>query len=98
MPIAAANLVVIGVPLHVASYEEIEMAVVVVVEEARRHGPASARDASLGGYGREGAIAIVVIEDVLSVAGYVEIGISVVVVIAEGEAKTVIIVALVGEP
>src|SRR5258705_125540 len=37
VPVAAANLVVIGVPLHVARHEQVEKAVVVVIKKARGH-------------------------------------------------------------
>src|SRR5258706_69841 len=36
MPIATANLAVIGVPFHIASHKEIEMAIVVTVEDVEK--------------------------------------------------------------
>jgi hypothetical protein len=48
--VAAADFVVVGVPVHVASDKQVKMSVVVVIEEASRDKPASCCDASLGGY------------------------------------------------
>ncbi len=97
MPIAAANLAVIGVPFHIAGHKKIKMAVIVVIEETRGARPASASDASFGSHVREGAIAIVVIEDVFPVAGYKKIGIPVVVVVAHCHRDPIVAVASMGQ-
>src|SRR4029077_7279466 len=74
MPVSTTNFVVIGVPLHVAGYEQIKIAIVVVIKEACGNGPAAACNTCFAGYIGEGAIAIVVIENILAIAGDEQIG------------------------
>ena len=97
VPVTATNLVVIGVPIHVAGHEEVEPSVVVVIEKACRNGPASACHPGLGGHIRKRSIAVVVIQNVLAVTGHVQIGIPVVVVVADRHAHPVISIARVGQ-
>src|SRR5208283_4126926 len=98
LPTAAADLVVIGVPFHVTGHEEIQMAVVVVIEEARGTRPAPASDAGLGGHIGEGAIAIVVVQDILPVIRDKEVGIAIVVVVAYGHPYPVVAITHIGQP
>src|SRR6266446_5529710 len=93
MKIAAAVFAVLRVPVHVARDEEIQLAVVIIVEKSGRDGPPATPDTRLGGNVSEGAISVVVIENVFAIAGDVEIGIAVVVVIADGHAHAVVSVA-----
>src|ERR1700756_1015530 len=71
-----------------AADEEVEAAIVVVVEPDRARGPSGSGHAGLFGYVGEGAVAIVAIEDAFAVLGDVEIGKAVAVVVAHGHALT----------
>src|SRR5580658_5935983 len=93
LPFVAADFAVLRVPEHVTRDEKIEMAVVIVIEEAGRAAPASGRYARFGRYIRESPVAIIVIERIFSVVGDVEVGIAVIVVIADGHSHAVISVA-----
>src|ERR1700678_3682948 len=97
LPFLAADLAGLGVPQHVPGNEQIQVAIVVVIEEPRRTGPATGRYAGFGSDVGEGAIAIIVIQDVFSVAGDVEIGKAVVIVVADRDADAVIAIASVGQ-
>src|SRR5579863_9929612 len=90
LPLVAADFAVLGVPEHVAGDEEVEMAVVIVIEEARRTAPASGFDARFGGYVGEGAVAIIVVEDIFSVVRDVEVGEAIVIVISDSDAHAVV--------
>ena len=59
--IAATRLCCADVPVHVARDEQIEVAVVVVIEESSRHRPAATCDACLRCHIRKGAVAIVAV-------------------------------------
>src|SRR5258706_1765502 len=93
MPIPATNFVMVGIPFHVSSDEEIEMAVIIEIEKARGDRPAAGRYSSFLGHIRESAVAIVVVQDILAVAGDVEIGETVIVIVAHGDAHAVVAVA-----
>src|ERR1700674_1112755 len=97
MPVAAANLVVIGVPVHIAGDEQVELSIVVVIEEARGDGPASARHAGFGGYIRKRSISVVVIQNVFAVAGHIQIRIPIVVVVADRHSHPVIPIPRAGQ-
>src|SRR5580658_7544758 len=92
LPFVAADFAVLRVPEHVTRDEKIEMAVVIVIEEAGRAAPASGRHAGLDGYIGESPIAIIVVERIFPVVGDVEVGIAVIVVIADGHAHAVVAV------
>src|SRR5580700_11005210 len=50
LPLASANLAVLRVPEHVSRDEQVQVAVVVVIEEARGTAPASRLHAGFGGH------------------------------------------------
>ena len=94
----AAVAVGLKAPLHVARDEQIELAVVVVVEEPRARAPPASRDtpARLGHVG-ERAVAVVVIQRVAAVIRHVEIFEAVVVVVAHRDAHAVLVLRHAGE-
>src|SRR5439155_7651516 len=96
-PSPAASLAMFGVPFHVAGHKKIEMAVVIVVEEARGNRPASSCNACFCGYVRERSVAIVVVQNIFSVVGYEKIGKTVVVIVGDSHAHAVIAEARVGQ-
>ena len=85
----AAVTVVLKRPLHVARDEQIEAAVVVVVEEAGARAPAAARDTGPARHVAERTVTVVAIQRVAAVVGDVEIVEAVVVVVANGHAHAV---------
>ena len=97
-PGAAANLVVIGVPFHITGHEEIEMAVVVVIEETRGTRPASASDACFCRNISERSVAIIVVQDILPIIRDKQVGIAIVVVVAYGHRYSIIAIARIGQP
>src|SRR5205085_10282674 len=76
-------------PVDVARDEQVEGAVVVVVEEAGAGTPAAAADPGALRHVGEGAVAVVAIQRVAAVAGDVEVGVPVVVVIGRRHAHPV---------
>ena len=90
-----------GVPDAVVRDEEVEPAVLVVVEEGRPHGPQRAvlgiarREAGLRRHVLERPVPAVAVEDVRPQAGHEEVGVPVVVVVGGGDA---VLVALAGDP
>src|SRR6267143_1628741 len=50
VPLSAAGLAVLAVPFHIAGDEEVQFAVVVVVDKSRGYGPSARRHAGLGSY------------------------------------------------
>src|SRR5580658_7343401 len=86
LPFVAADFAVLRVPEHVTRDEKIEVAVIIVIEEAGRAAPASSCYSGLCGYVRESSVPVIVIERIFPVVGDVEIGIAVVIVIAHGHA------------
>ena len=72
---------VFGIELDVPAYEQIDAAVLVVVEPRGTDGPAVHLDAGLRGHVGEVAVAVVVIEDGLAIAGDQQIDETIVVVI-----------------
>ena len=91
--VRAAQDVVANVPIEVAGDEQVQLAVVIVIEKTRRGGPAAAFDARARRHVRERAIAIVVIEDVVAVTRDVDIREAVIVVVAGGNPHAVVPVA-----
>src|SRR5260370_21012796 len=93
IPSPATNLVMVGIPFHVSSDEEIEMAVIIVIEKARGARPAAVGLSSFRGLIVESAVAIVVVQNIFAVAGDVQIGETVIVIVAHGDAHAVVAVA-----
>ena len=75
------KIAILGIELHVASYEEIDTAIAVVIEPGGTDGPAVHIDSGFRGHVGEGAGAIVVVEDRFAIAGDEEIHESIIVVI-----------------
>src|SRR5271170_4653863 len=90
LPFIAANLAVLRVPEHVARDEQVEVAVVIVINEAGGTAPAARLHACFGSYVGESAVAIIVVERIFSVVGYVEVGEAVIVVIADRHTHAVV--------
>ena len=84
-----AQLVALGRVVEVVDDHEVEPAVVVVVDEARRHRPPIFRGAAFLRAVAEGAVAVVAPELVRSVVADVEIGEAVVVVVARRHSHAV---------
>src|SRR5205085_2816030 len=76
-------------PGHVARDEQVEQAVVVVVEEAGAGAPAAAANARPLRHVRKGAVAVVAIQRVAAIARQVQVGVTVVVVVGGGDAHAV---------
>ncbi len=95
--VATAGLAALEVPVQIANDEQVELAVVIVVEKSRRLRPAASRHSSLRRHISERAVAVVVVEDVVPVAGYEYVGITVVVVVANGHPHSIIPVAGIGK-
>ena len=76
-------------PLQIAGHEQIEAAVVVVVEEPGAGAPSAGPDPRAGGDVGERAVSLVAIEPVAAIAGDVEIREAVVVVVADRHAHPV---------
>src|SRR5271163_4850731 len=93
LPLAPADLAVLCIPYHVTRYEQIQMAVVVVIEKAGGAAPTASLYTRLGGDVCKGAITIVVIQSILSVVRDVQIGKAIIVVIADRHAHAVVAVA-----
>ena len=84
-------------PIHVASDEEVEPAVVVVVEEPGARAPSAGRHTGAFRDVGERAVAIVAIERVSAVVGDVEVCEAVVVVVADRDAHAVVVLRHAGE-
>ena len=93
----AAKDVVRDVPVEVAGDEQVELAVIIVIEEACGSRPPAAPNARARRHVSERAVAVVVIQRVVAVAGDVNIRESVVVIIPGGYAHAVVSFASVGE-
>ena len=77
------------VPLDVVDDEEVQAAVVVVVEPGGRDRPVMALEAGCAGYVLEGAVAAIVEQGVAVDAGDEQVGEAVVVIVARGDADVV---------
>ena len=89
-PGPAAGFAVFGVPFHVPSHKEIEMAVVIVIEEARGNRPAAARHACFFGDIGKGSVAIVVVQDIFSIARHEEVSKTIVIIVSDCHTHAVI--------
>ena len=70
-PVLAAPEIVLGRPLDVVGDQQVEPAVLVVIEPSGAGGPSAfVRDAGFGGDVGESSVAVVVIEDGAAVAGH----------------------------
>src|ERR1700733_16237284 len=98
LPLAPAYLAVLRIPHHVARDQQIQMAVIVVIEKAGGAAPAASLPPGFGGDVCKSAIAIVVVEGVFSFVRDVQIGITIVVVIADRYTHAVISVTCVRQP
>src|SRR5262249_46816041 len=88
----AAPQIVAGRPVDVVQYDQIEIAVVVVVKPGRAGRPAAfVADSGLCRHVGEGSVAVVVIENRALVAGHIKIGITVVVVVGDRDALAIVI-------
>src|SRR5579872_591046 len=95
--VAAAVLAVLRVPFHVTRDEQVEFAVVVIIEKSGRDGPTPAGDPGLRGHIGERSVSIVVIENVPAVTGDVQIRIAIVVVVADRDAHAVVAIARISQ-
>ena len=87
--VLAAMAVLLEAPLQIAGHEQIEAAVVVVVEEPGAGAPSVSRDPCTGRDVGERAVSLVAIEPVAAIAGDVEIREAVVVVVADRRAHPI---------
>ena len=88
--VLTAPEIVLGRPLDVIADEQVEIAILVVVEPSRAGGPVTlVRHSRLGCYIREGAVAVVVVEDGVAVTGHQHVGVTIVVEIPHGYALAV---------
>src|ERR1700730_3447683 len=78
----AAKLVLLFAKVHEATYEQIEPAVIVVVEPNRTGSPTGRADTGFLRNVGKSSVAVVVIQNAFSVLGQVEIGEAVVIVVA----------------
>src|SRR5208283_5155602 len=89
---------VLGVPVHVSGNEQIQFAVIVVVEKSGGDGPAATSHSCLRRHVGEGSVAVVVIQNISSVTGHVQIGVAVVIIIAHGHSHAVIPISSIRQP
>src|SRR4029077_2415760 len=80
----AAKLVLLFAKVHKAAYEQVEAAVIVVVEPNRAASPTGRADTGFLRDVGKSSVAVVVIQNASSVLGHVEIGEAVVIVVAHG--------------
>src|ERR1700736_3606031 len=91
--IGAAIFAVLRVPLHIPRDEQVQLAIVVVIEKAGGNGPTAACDSRFRGHIGESSVAVVVIQNVLAIASNVQVGIIVIVVVTDGYAHAVVAIA-----
>src|SRR5262249_39268426 len=84
--VVAAGELLLGTVVHEAADEEVEAAIVVVVEPRSAGGPAWSREAGFFSDIRESAVLIVLVEDALSIRSDEDVGPAVVVVVPYGNA------------
>src|SRR4029453_18619222 len=77
--------------VEIAGHEQVEPAVVVVVEKAGAGAPSAGGDAGTGGDVGERPVAHVAVQGVAAVVGHVDVGEAVVIVIAGGRAHAVLV-------
>ncbi len=86
------------VPLHVTSYKQIQMPVIVEIQPPCGGGPPACRHARLCCHIHKSAVAVIVVQNILAVARDVQIRVAVIVVIACGYAHAVIAFSRIREP
>src|SRR5580693_8991881 len=92
LPLAPAYFAVLRIPHHVARDQQIQVAVIVVIEKAGGAAPTASLHSGFGGDVFKGAVAIVVVQGIFSVVRDVQIGKTIVVVIADRYTHAVIAV------
>ena len=80
-----------NVPIEISRDEQVELAIIVVIEESGRCRPAPRAHACFRGDIGEGSIAVVPVEDVAAVIGHVQIGEAIAVVVTGGHSHSVIV-------
>src|SRR3954468_24715422 len=75
-----------GSVIDEAAEEEIELAIVIVIEPYGAGGPTRGEEAGLAGDVGEGAVAVIAVEDAIAVGGDEDIGPTVVIVVTDGHA------------
>src|SRR5580698_230570 len=86
----AARFAFLDAPIQIAGNEQIQPAVVIVIEKSRRSRPTAGGDASLRGDIRKSAVAIVVIQNILSEVGHVDVRKTVIVIIPDRDSHSVV--------
>src|SRR5437667_11952702 len=86
--LAAVNIL-LEAPIEIAADEQVELAVVVVVEKAGARAPSGGRDSRLRRHILKRAVAAIPVENIGAIGGQVEILKSVVIIIADGDAHSV---------
>src|SRR5882757_7460641 len=94
----AAGFAVRHGPIDVASDEQIQVPVIVIIKKAGGDGPSARLDFRFGGDIRKCAVAIVVVENVFPEVGHIDIGKTVVVVVTDSHPHSVIAVVHIREP
>src|SRR5712692_8936547 len=85
--LAAVNI--LEAPIEIAADEQVELAVVVVVEKAGARAPSGGRHSRLRRHILKLAVAAIPVENIGAIGGQVEILKSVVIIIADGDAHSV---------
>ena len=86
--LAAVNIL-LEAPIEIAADEQVELAVVVVVEKAGARAPSGGRHSRLRRHILKRAVAAIPVENIGTIGGQVEILKSVVIIIADGDAHSV---------
>src|ERR1700691_2200407 len=86
----AARFAFLDAPIEIAGNEQIQPAVVIVIEKSRGNRPTARGDASLRGDIGKSAVAIVVIQNIFSEVGHVDVGKAVIVVIPDCDSHSVV--------
>src|SRR5882762_3417993 len=84
-------------PIDVTGHEQVELAVIVVVEESGARAPPAGGDSGRFRDVGERAISVVVVQRVAAVVGHVDIFEAVVVIVAHGDAHSVVVLRHSGE-
>src|ERR1700747_1816013 len=90
---AAAKFTVRRVPVEVASYKEIQLAIVVVVGESSGRRPSTTSHARFLRNVGECAVPVVVIEHILSIVSHIDIRIAVIFIVADGNTHAVVTIS-----
>src|SRR5207244_4777244 len=88
-PLLSAKAVGFEAPVHITCDEEIELAVVVVIEEPCAGAPAACTDSGFSGHVSKRSVSIVVIQGVSSIPCYIDIFETIVVVVSDSDTHAI---------